>query len=110
MPRCEDYPCCGHTDADPCDEQWYDKPGAFDTSRPGNEHALCDHQNGDCDVDDYLDDDETPSGDPCPWCKEDGPEFEPADSDDAEQTLCRGHLAEYEGTSLDGLNAMTMED
>jgi hypothetical protein len=28
----------------------YDEPGAFDTSRPGNEHALCDHENDDCQV------------------------------------------------------------
>lgn len=55
---CEDYPCCGHTPQDPCEPQWYDQPGAFDTSRPGNEHALCDHENGDCDVE-----------------VEDGPEF-----------------------------------
>lgn len=48
MAYCEDYPCCGHTPADPCDEQWYDKPGAFDTSK--NPHALCDHENGCCDV------------------------------------------------------------
>ena len=47
---CEDYPACGHTPQDPCARQWYDEPGAFDTSRPGNEHALCDHENGDCDV------------------------------------------------------------
>jgi hypothetical protein len=52
MAKCEDYPCCGHTDQDPCEPQWYDKPGAFDTSRPGNEHALCDHPNGVCEVDD----------------------------------------------------------
>lgn len=47
---CEDFPCCGHTPLDPCDAQWYDAPGAFDTSLPGNEHALCDHESGDCDV------------------------------------------------------------
>jgi hypothetical protein len=57
--RCEDYPCCGHTPLDPCDRQWYDEPGAFDTRRPGNEHALCDHENGDCDVEpDWDDEDE----------------------------------------------------
>jgi hypothetical protein len=28
--------------------QWYDKPGAFDTTK--NPHALCDHENGDCEV------------------------------------------------------------
>jgi hypothetical protein len=27
---CEDYPCCGHTDLDPCSPQEYDKPGYFD--------------------------------------------------------------------------------
>lgn len=47
---CEDYPSCGHTPADPCTRQWYDEPGAFDTSIPGNEHALCDHEIGDCEV------------------------------------------------------------
>jgi hypothetical protein len=52
--KCEDYPCCGHTDQDPCERQWYDEPGAFDTSRPGNEHALCDHENGDCEVDEPI--------------------------------------------------------
>lgn len=40
----------------------------------------------------------------CPWCADDNSEFEPFDSDDAEQTLCRFHLAEFEGTSLDGLD------
>jgi len=55
---CEDYPCCGHTPEDPCSPQWYDKPGAFDTSRPGNEHALCDHENSICEVEpDDPDDD-----------------------------------------------------
>jgi hypothetical protein len=56
--RCEDYPCCGHTPDDPCEPQWYDKPGAFDTSRSGNEHALCQHEDGICEVEDDFDDDE----------------------------------------------------
>lgn len=68
--KCEDYPCCGHTPLDPCEPQWYDAPGAFDVSRPGNEHALCDHQAGICEVEepDPDDDDERHardrSGDP----------------------------------------------
>lgn len=39
----------------------------------------------------------------CPW---DGsnPGYEPLDSHEAEKVLCRWHLAEYEGTSLDGLD------
>ena len=45
----------------------------------------------------------TPAGASCAWCF--GSDFEPFDADDAEATLCRGHLAEYEGTSLDGLDA-----
>ena len=53
--RCEDFPCCGHTDLDPCGPQWYDAPGAFDTSLPGNEHALCEHSAGYCDVDPFDD-------------------------------------------------------
>lgn len=56
--KCEDYPCCGHTFDDPCGRQWYDEPGAFDTSRPGNEHALCDHENGICEVEEYNNDDD----------------------------------------------------
>lgn len=45
---CEDYPCCGHTPDDPCAPQWYDAPDAFDTTV--HPHALCDHENGDCEV------------------------------------------------------------
>jgi hypothetical protein len=71
MNRCEDYPCCGHTNEDPCGPQWYDASDAFDTRV--NPHALCDHENGDCDVaddnepheydyDDLLDDTGRP------WC------------------------------------------
>ncbi len=44
----------------------------------------------------------TPSRSDCAWCF--GHDYEPFDADDAEATLCRGHLAEYEGTSLDGLD------
>jgi hypothetical protein len=47
---CEDYPCCGHTNDDPCGRQPYDEPGYYDTTIRGNEHALCDHENGECDV------------------------------------------------------------
>lgn len=50
--RCEDFPCCGHTNDDPCAPQWYDAPDAFDLTR--NPHALCDHENGDCDVCDDM--------------------------------------------------------
>jgi hypothetical protein len=53
MSYCEDYPCCGHTPADPCARQWYDEPYAFDTSV--NPHALCDHESGDCDVEPCCD-------------------------------------------------------
>lgn len=41
--RCEDYPCCGHTDGLPCD--W--TPPAESTP-----HARCDHENGFCEEDD----------------------------------------------------------
>lgn len=54
MAYCEDYPCCGHTPSDPCERQWYDEPGAFDTTIAGNEHALCEHEAGLCDVDGYY--------------------------------------------------------
>lgn len=64
---CEDFPCCGHTVEDPCAPQWYDAPDAFDTTV--NPHALCDHEYGDCNVDDYGD--ECPEFSPAP----DAPEF-----------------------------------
>lgn len=54
MSYCEDYPCCGHTPQDPCEPQWYDAPDAFDTRV--NPHALCDHENGDCNVEPEEDD------------------------------------------------------
>lgn len=44
----------------------------------------------------------TPSGNDCAWCY--GADYDPFDADDAEQSLCRGHLAEYGGTSLEGLD------
>jgi len=50
MVRCEDYPCCGHTDEDPCGPADYDVAGYYDVSVPGQEHRLCDHANGECDV------------------------------------------------------------
>lgn len=68
--RCEDYPCCGHTFDDPCEPQWYDAPGAFDTSVPGNEHALCEHEFGICDV--WEDEDDEPEDfDDDDWRSED---------------------------------------
>ena len=54
MARCEDFPACGHTPDDPCEPQWYDRPDAFDTTIPGNEHALCEHEAGLCDVNGYY--------------------------------------------------------
>lgn len=52
----------------------------------------------------------TASGGKCAWCT-DGlcSPFEPEDSDDADMHLCRGHVAEYEGLSLDGLDRMESE-
>jgi hypothetical protein len=53
--RCEDYPCCGHTDGLPCN--WVPGPEIY-------KHAGCDHPAGicldepedDCDDDDQDDD------------------------------------------------------
>lgn len=44
----------------------------------------------------------TASGNRCAWCA--GTDYEPFDSDDADATLCRGHVAEFEGVSLEGLD------
>ncbi len=49
--RCEDYPCCGH--------EWGDCNGLLygsDEAIKNDPHLLCDHENGDCEVD-YDDDD-----------------------------------------------------
>ena len=46
----------------------------------------------------------TPAGDSCLWC--DDLDTEPCDDREAERLLCRGHLAEYVGTSLAGLDRM----
>lgn len=51
--RCEDYPCCGHTDGLPCN--WTAPDYSSDP------HLLCDHEAGICDVwedEDYDDEDE----------------------------------------------------
>lgn len=42
MARCEDYPCCGHTDGLGCD---YEPDRAYIWA-----HALCEHEIGYCDV------------------------------------------------------------
>ena len=53
--RCEDYPCCGHTDGLPCDWTYTPEARAYDI-----DHAMCDHENGFCDDEDLwsMDDDE----------------------------------------------------
>lgn len=43
----------------------------------------------------------------CPWC--DGSDYEPGDDIEAARLLCRPHLAEYDGLSLDGLDRMERE-
>lgn len=48
---CEDYPCCGHTESDPCEVQWYDAPDAFDPRV--NPHCFCDHAAGVCEYEGY---------------------------------------------------------
>lgn len=64
--RCEDYPCCGHTDGLPCDWTYTPEAQAFDRA-----HAFCDHEAGFCDAYpdeahdyDYDDLDEND----VPWC------------------------------------------
>ncbi len=47
--HCEDYPCCGHTEQDPCRREWYDHPDAFNPLV--NRHAFCEHEAGICDAD-----------------------------------------------------------
>jgi len=39
----------------------------------------------------------------CAWCADEDSSFEPFDAIHAGEKLCRGHLAEYLGESLDSL-------
>lgn len=58
MAMCEDYPCCGHTDQDPCD---YSGPSAADMlADPYSYHLYCEHEAGYCqhDAEDDDEDDE----------------------------------------------------
>lgn len=70
MGHCEDYPCCGHTEQDPCRREWYDHPDAFNPLV--NPHCFCDHQSGFCEVDGY------------------GEEVDPEDCEHGDWTLRRG--------------------
>lgn len=51
MARCEDYPCCGHTDGLPCDwnGSYYRSP---QYAAYLNLHYGCDHEAGWCVADD----------------------------------------------------------
>lgn len=66
--RCEDYPCCGHTDGLGCNWTYTPEAQAFD-----QKHAMCDHEAGVCDA--YYDDAEPHEYDHddlnelgVPWC------------------------------------------
>lgn len=61
--RCEDYPCCGHTDGDGC-RQLESHTADFWRDNP---HLLCDHETGHCEVD--YDDEPDAHDDPnnCPY-------------------------------------------
>jgi hypothetical protein len=53
---------------------------------------------------------QAPSGTDCRWCFPEAiSDFEPFDDIEAEQELCRGHLAEYCGLSLAGLDRQESE-
>lgn len=66
MTRCEDYPCCGHTDGLGCNWTYTPEARAYDEA-----HAFCDHEGGICDAYDdephtYDHDDLNDAG--TPWC------------------------------------------
>jgi hypothetical protein len=46
----------------------------------------------------------------CPWCADESTDWEPLDSTEALARLCRPHVAEYEGVSLDGLDRMEADE
>lgn len=53
---CEDYPCCGHTEQDPCRREWYDDPVQMHAYV--SKHLYCDHEAGIYDCEGYGDDDD----------------------------------------------------
>lgn len=59
--RCEDYPCCGHTDGLGCN--WTPE------SVHNDPHLLCDHNTGFCEVEDEEPDDYDDDHEPedCPY-------------------------------------------
>lgn len=42
----------------------------------------------------------------CAWCDNPSTEWEPMDDIEASNNLCRDHVAEYHGLSVDGLERM----
>lgn len=58
--RCEDYPCCGHTDGDGC-QTLASHTKEYWTDGPGRAHLMCDHEAGVCDA--YDDEEEEPEPD-----------------------------------------------
>jgi hypothetical protein len=66
MARCEDYPCCGHTDGLPCD--W--KPPDY----RNDPHALCDHEAGYCELFQYGDYDDDDEGELAAWASTQPPD------------------------------------
>lgn len=57
--RCEDFPCCGHTDGGGC-QTTPEMTSAYYLDGPGREHLMCDHEAGWCDAyeDDECDDED----------------------------------------------------
>lgn len=52
--RCEDYPCCGHTDGDGC-QTLPEHTSAYYLDNPARTHLGCDHNTGHCDYEDEDD-------------------------------------------------------
>jgi hypothetical protein len=55
--RCEDYPCCGHTDGDGC-QTLPTHTSDYYLDNPALTHLGCDHNTGYCDYEPYEDDED----------------------------------------------------
>lgn len=53
--RCEDYPCCGHTDGLPCN---WKAPDYRDPAVAAAHHIGCDHNTGYCEYEEDDDDED----------------------------------------------------
>lgn len=79
MNRCEDYPCCGHTDGLGCNWTYTPEAQAFDMA-----HSMCEHEMGYCEA---YEDECDPHNSYCA-------------NDDEECDVCREYWLDFHAESM----------